>query len=142
MEVGVLDNPKDKRIELLEKENKKLRRELESLREADNAKREKIAKSLRKKITVRGVTYGSRKEAADALGVTINTVASAKQNGRLDTLGTGKPSLTPEARRKAWDSNRKTIKFQGCTFSGWAEAKHVTGMSRQAMLRNGATVLP
>lgn len=136
-----MTNNKDEIIASLLKENESLIAELDQLKSAAREKSKKISKSLRKPVTIRGVTYEGNQAAADALGVSLNTVRSAKQNGRLDTVGTGKQPLTQEARRKAWENKKKKIKFQGCIFNGWDEAKHITGMSRNTLLRRGAKIL-
>jgi hypothetical protein len=46
-------------------------------------------------IKVRGVTYGSVKEAAEALGVNFHSVYSALNRGGLEKLGLGKTKPKP-----------------------------------------------
>ena len=131
-----MDDHKDQVIESLAKENEFLRAELKKFKEAH----EKIGKSKQKPVVVRGVTYESAKAVADALGVSINTVKSAKRRKALDTIGLGLGYKTPNAKLKFAEKKRKTISFEGCVFHGWAEATHITGLSRSVMLRQGAVV--
>lgn len=132
---------KEEIIADLVKENERLAAELDKFTRAARQRSEKISKARKRPVTIRGVTYDCAQDAADALGISLSTVKWAKQNGKLDIVGTGKKPLSQEARKKAWENNKKKIKFQGCIFNGWAEAKHVTGMSRNAMIRNGAIVI-
>lgn len=69
------------------------------------------------KILVRGVTYGSVKEAADALGVTINAVYSSLNRGTMDTLGLG-------------DTKPKPVTLAGVTFRSMNSASLALGFSR------------
>lgn len=47
-------------------------------------------------IEVRGITYATRKSAAQCLGVSVMTVHTAVKKGRLDTLGLGPRPKSPE----------------------------------------------
>lgn len=49
----------------------------------------------RDSVTIRGETYRSHQEAADALGVTRPTVSEAKKFGWLDSVGLNIPKFLP-----------------------------------------------
>jgi len=123
------------------KKEMSLMSELEAFRAASDAKSEKLSKALRKPVTIRGVTYNGAQAAADALGVSISTVKSAKASGRLDTVGKGKGSnLTKAQIAENSEKRRKRIDLDGAVFHGWKEAVHITGLSRQTILKRGAKV--
>ena len=69
------------------------------------------------KVKVRGVTYESVKEAADALGVTIAGVYTALDRGRIDKLGLGK-------------TIPKKMVIGNVTFKSASEAGRALGFSR------------
>ena len=95
----------------------------------------------RKSIEIQGATYESKEAAAKAFGVSVHTVKSAKSNGKLDTLGSGKSSNVAYLHLEdIIEKRRKKIEFQGSVFSGWKQAVHITGMSRQTLLKRGAIV--
>jgi len=52
---------------------------------------------MTKQVTIRGVTYPSRKAAAEALGVAGQTITNAAKSGTLDRVGRGplKPGCDP-----------------------------------------------
>lgn len=89
-------------------------------------------------ISIRGTVFPSINAAAKAFGVSVNTVKSAKRNGRLDNVGFGKGYRNEETKKKVYEQMKKEIHFMGCVFNGWDEAKHVTEKSRSYMLRHGA----
>lgn len=91
-------------------------------------------------ISIRGTVFPSIKAAADAFGVSVNTVKSAKKSGRLDNVGLGRGYRNEDAKKKAYEKLKKEIYFNGCVFNGWGEAEHVTGKSRTYMLCHGALV--
>jgi len=106
-------------------------------------KRKRIARKGGKKtveISIRGTVFLSVKAAADALGVSVHTVKSAKRLGRLDTVGFGQGYKSDEAKKKLYGLRRREIHFMGCVFNGWEEAKHITGKSRGYMMSHGAVV--
>ena len=45
---------------------------------------------MAKPVTIRGVTYPSQRHAAEALGVSTQTITQAVQRGRLGTVGLGR----------------------------------------------------
>jgi len=67
----------------------------------------------KKSVTIRGVTYDSMREAADAHGVSVAAVSKAMARGTVDTVGTG--------------SNRsRTVTVKGRTFPSYkALAEHL-----------------
>jgi plasmid stabilization system protein ParE len=89
-------------------------------------------------VTIRGVEYPSAKEAAKALGVAVGTVKSARQNNRLDSVGMGRGHQGREELENRAEKNWAQIHFKGSVFDGWKQAIHITGMSRNALLRRGA----
>lgn len=81
------------------------------------------------KIRVRGVTYNSVKEAADALDVNLHSVYSALNRGALEGLGLGKTKPKP-------------FTIEGITFRSMTQASIALGFSRsylQATLSKGGT---
>lgn len=76
-------------------------------------------------ITVRGLTYATRKSAAKALGVSVNTVHTAIHKGRLDTLGLGPRPKAPEylpvrirgRTYKSVQAAARWLKVKPCTIS-------------------------
>jgi hypothetical protein len=92
-------------------------------------------------VVIRGVEYASAKDAAKHLGVSVHTVKWARQNGKLDIVGIGKGFRSPEARAAHGEKVRAEIHFQDTVFDGWAQAVHITGMSRNTLSRKGAKVI-
>ena len=91
-----------------------------------------------KPVNIRGVEYPSAAKAADALGVSVNTVKWARSNGRLDRVGLGPVRRGTEALARRAEGNRAKIHFEGSIFDGWKQAVHITGMSRSKLIRRGA----
>ena len=89
-------------------------------------------------VTIRGVEYPSAAKAADALGVSVNTVKWARSNGRLDRVGMGPLRQGSEALARRAERNRAKIHFEGSVFDGWKQAVHITGLSRSKLIRRGA----
>ena len=77
---------------------------------------------MTKPITVRGVEYKSRSEAALALGVSISQVRKSEKKGRLDFLGLGKidPSKKITILGVEYKSRREAAKALGLTPSEMA----------------------
>ena len=81
------------------------------------------------KIRVRGVTYNSVKEAADALDVSLHSVYSALNRGALEGLGLG-------------NTKPKPLDIGGITFRSMTQASLALGFSRsylQWTLKSGGT---
>jgi hypothetical protein len=69
------------------------------------------------RVSVRGKVYETVKEAADALGMTINGVYSAVQTGKTDKLGLG--ATQPRA-----------ITLAGIHFKSWKTASIALGFGK------------
>ena len=69
------------------------------------------------RVSVRGTVYETVKEAADALGVTINGVYSAVQAGKTDLLALGRTQPRP-------------ITLAGVHFRSWKEASLALGFGK------------
>ncbi|CAB4126176.1 hypothetical protein UFOVP68_38 [uncultured Caudovirales phage] len=78
------------------------------------------------KILVRGVTYGSVREAAEALGMSIHGIYSGLDRGSPDMLGLGKTKAKP-------------VTLEGITFRSMTAASIALGFPprylREALLR-------
>ena len=70
-------------------------------------------------VTIRGVTYPSRKAAAEALGVASQTIKRAERNGVLEHT----------------DFGRIPVTIKGVTYRSISEAGRQTGFSRDKILR-------
>ena len=115
------------RIEALEAENARLRA---SLNRGGGRKPSPVV--------IRGLEYGSAKEASKALGVSVATIKSARQSGTLDNVGLGSGFRSPESRAAHGRKVRAEIHFDGAVFDGWDQAIHITGLSRNTLSRRGA----
>lgn len=76
--------------------------------------------------TIRGVTYKSAAEAADALGATVRAIRSAKYAGRLDNVG------LPQSQRPHTQKPRRTgipIKIGPLSFTSQSAAEEALGLS-------------
>lgn len=91
-------------------------------------------------VTIRGQVFPSAKAAAEHFGLSVNTVIRARKVGRLDNVGFGSGYRDEETLKRTYEKLKKKIYFQGSVFNGWAEAKHITGKSRDYMLSHGAVV--
>ncbi|CAB4121228.1 hypothetical protein UFOVP6_47 [uncultured Caudovirales phage] len=79
------------------------------------------------KILVRGVTYGSVREAAEALGMSIHGIYSGLDRGSPDMLGLGKTKAKP-------------ITLEGITFRSMTAASIALGFpprTLRELLRGG-----
>lgn len=80
------------------------------------------------RIQVRGVTYGSVREAAEALGMSIQGIYSGLDRGSPDMLGLGKTKAKP-------------ITLEGITFRSMSAASVALGFPprylREVLLRGG-----
>ncbi|TMV83806.1 hypothetical protein FGG78_22295 [Thioclava sp. BHET1] len=73
-------------------------------------------------VSIRGVTYRSAQEAADALGVSRCAVYSALSRGRPDVVGLGPGKQRPMP-TTAW----REITIGGMTFASLSEASRALG---------------
>lgn len=80
------------------------------------------------RVTVRGVTYGSAKEAAKALGVAKSTVYSALCRGNPDSLGLRRGTRPPESRKSG---RGKEITIGGITFPSISAASEALGFRKK-----------
>ena len=48
--------------------------------------------------------------------------------------------MTPDQIAANSEKKRKRIEIDGAVFFGWKEATHITGLSRQTILKRGAKV--
>jgi hypothetical protein len=71
----------------------------------------------RKPITIRGVDYPSKTEAAKALGIGYEALRKAIVDGRLDTVGL----------------NGRRVKIDGKTYGSIAEAARTIGVNYEAL---------
>ena len=84
-------------------------------------------------VTIRGVTYPSVPEAAKALGVTRHAVYNARVEGRLDTVGLGRPGGRPP----------KPVTYGGLTWPSISAMCRDLDICRSAAIRdikNGSLV--
>ena len=77
----------------------------------------------RKPITIRGVDYPSKTEAAKALGIGYEALRKAIVDGRLDTVG-----LNPRGR-----NHGRRVKIDGKTYGSIAEAARTIGVNYEAL---------
>lgn len=75
-------------------------------------------------VTIRGVTYPSQKAAAEASGVSVQAVSSARQRGTLDRVGLG------PLRAGCPPVFQKPITVQGHTFPSRTAAAEALGIPR------------
>lgn len=81
-------------------------------------------------VTIRGVTYASAREAAEALGVRRTTIDAARSRGRLDMVGTGHGT-----------GRKKPFSLGGVSFSNQSEASRALGHNRNyvsLVMRSGS----
>lgn len=81
-----------------------------------------MAETMR--VTIRGVTYDSVREAASELGVAKSTVYCALSKGNIDTVGLGPGTRPPDRYRSG---KGKEITLAGVTFPSIAAASVALG---------------
>jgi len=76
-----------------------------------------------KPITIRGITYRSKADAAKALGITYESLRKAVVDGRLDTVG-----LNPRGK-----NHGRKVHFNGKRYPSIAAAARATGVHYETM---------
>lgn len=92
-----------------------------------------------KPITIRGIQYGSMKEAADALGISLSTIKSAKTRGTLEYAGLGWRESTSTIKNGERRAN-KPVTIRGVEYPSQTIAAEVLGVNQSTIssaLKNG-----
>jgi len=82
-----------------------------------------MRKNITGPVTIRATSYPSAAAASRALGVSRQTVISARANGTLDRCGLGLPGNLDGA------SNRKETRIKGATYESRLDAARALGLS-------------
>ena len=95
-----------------------------------------------KTVTIRGTTYATPQEAADALGVGYKTIIAARLRNRLDYVGLGvgkSPKAEPELKRLSEGINSKAVIIRGVEYPSMSIAADVLDVSVQTISRAAKT---
>ena len=76
-----------------------------------------------KPITIRGITYRSKADAAKALGITYESLRKAIADGRLETVG-----LNPKGK-----NHGRRVRIDGKVYKSIAEAARATGVTYDSL---------
>ena len=79
---------------------------------------------MTKPVTIRGVTYPSQRLAAEALGVSTQTITNAVQRGRLGTVGLG------PLQKECEGVYQREVTLGGVTYPSHKAAAEALGVSQ------------
>ena len=82
-----------------------------------------MRKNVTGPVVIRGARYDSAAAAARDLGVSVQTVISARQRGTLESVGLGLHG------NRGGGSNRRAVTIQGHTYESRKDAARALGVS-------------